>query len=110
MQVLTNVFPKSEQEAQALNDGYTQATETLGLRYSSGELIAKNIHIGKKRTSIRLEREMWDALDLIIKKEKVPPANLFEHIDQAKKKNAAFTAALRSWILSYFVRKAGLKV
>ncbi len=109
MQALTNIVLKPEQEVQALNAGHAQVNETLGLQHPSGELVAKNIRVGKRRTSIRLEQEMWCALDLIVKKEKVLPANLFERIDRAKKKNAAFTAALRSWILSYFVSRSGLK-
>lgn len=103
----TNAVLKS-QAVQTNEVQPAQIPSVLGLQYSSGELISKNIRIGKRRTSIRLELEMWHALDLIVKKEKIIPAYLFDQISQAKKKNAAFTAALRSWVLSYFVKKSGL--
>lgn len=108
MQGAVKVELESEEAHQAVSNQDTPIVSVAGMPYSGGELISKNIRIGKKRTSIRLEPEMWEALDLIIKKEKILPAYLFDQIFKAKKKNAAFTAALRGWILSYFVSSSGL--
>lgn len=73
----------------------------------NGELIAKNIRIGRHRTSIRLEAKMWASLDKILIDENVDRSCLFEQIALRKNPDAAFTAALRSFILSYYKRRGG---
>lgn len=98
---------KPEENAQTATNNSGQFSSIARISYSGGELISKNIRIGKKRTSIRLEPEMWRALDIIIKEEKIIPALLFDQISKTKRRDAAFTAALRSSILLYFIKKSG---
>lgn len=74
----------------------------------NGELISKNIRIGKHRTSIRLEANMWASLDEILKNENIDRSPLFDQIAKLKSPDSAFTAALRSFILSYYKRQGSV--
>ncbi len=64
-------------------------------------LINRNVSLGGRRTSFRLEQGMWDALDEICHREAVGLGALFERIDQ-RRRESSLTAAIRVFILSYY--------
>ena len=67
----------------------------------SSSLISRNVRIGTRRTSVRLEQEMWDALGEICRREGVTLNELCTDI--AARQNArGFTSKLRVFIMSYF--------
>jgi len=68
--------------------------------YSS--LISKNITIMGRRTSIRLEPEMWQALQGIAKREKCSVHDICTLVSLRKKKNTSLTAAIRVFLMLYF--------
>ena len=64
-------------------------------------LINRNVSLGGRRTSFRLEQGMWDALDEICHREAVGLGALFEQLDQ-RRRESSLTAAIRVYILSYY--------
>ncbi|MGH1377664.1 MAG: ribbon-helix-helix domain-containing protein [Alphaproteobacteria bacterium] len=65
-------------------------------------LIGRNITIFKRRTSIRLEPEMWDALNNIADREKCSIHDLCSLIFIRKKEGTSLTAAIRVFLMLYF--------
>jgi predicted DNA-binding ribbon-helix-helix protein len=88
--------------------GKHYAPETRGRRKSSNSeakgtstLINRNVSLGGRRTSFRLEQGMWDALDEICHREAIGLGALFERLDQ-RRRESSLTAAIRVYILSYY--------
>lgn len=69
---------------------------------SSGGLQSKNIRIHKRRTSIRLEAEMWRALSEIAAIEDCSIHDLCGAVYDLKDPAASFTAALRVFMMEYY--------
>ena len=64
-------------------------------------LIPRNVHVNGRRTSVRLEREMWDALGEICARE---GSSVNQVCAQVADTNAegGFTSGLRVFIVKYF--------
>jgi predicted DNA-binding ribbon-helix-helix protein len=65
-------------------------------------LISHNIMVDGKRTSVRLEKEMWMAIKDIARQEKCSIHALCTVVSQRKKKDTSLTAAIRVFIMAYF--------
>jgi len=65
-------------------------------------LISHNIMVEGRRTSIRLEKEMWMALKEIARKENCTIHALCSVVSQRKKPDTSLTAAIRVFIMAYF--------
>jgi predicted DNA-binding ribbon-helix-helix protein len=65
-------------------------------------LISHNIMIEGKRTSVRLEKEMWMALKDIARQERCSVHALCTVVSQRKKLDTSLTAAIRVFIMAYF--------
>ena len=64
-------------------------------------LIKKSFTIGNHRTSISLEPEFWDALEIIAKKQNVSLSKLVLKIDNEKPKDYNNLASyIRIWVLN----------
>lgn len=64
-------------------------------------LISRNITLSDRRTSIRLEPEMWDALAEICVREGRNVHDICVEIDQLRSQSG-LTAGVRVFILNYF--------
>ncbi len=64
-------------------------------------LVNRNVTIGGRRTSVRLEPAMWDALEEICQRENLTPHELCENIDKFRQASS-LTAAIRVFVVSYF--------
>jgi predicted DNA-binding ribbon-helix-helix protein len=64
-------------------------------------LVSKNIRIAGRRTSVRLEREMWDALMDIGRRENAGLNQLCTRV-AAERPDGGFTSNLRVFIINYF--------
>ena len=63
-------------------------------------LLKKSFTIGNHRTSISLEPEFWDALEIIAKKQNVSLSKLVLKIDNEKPKDYINLASyIRIWVL-----------
>ena len=65
-------------------------------------LITKNIKIFGKRSSIRLEPEMWDAFDDIAERENCSDNDICSLVYFLKKPGTSMTAAIRVFIMLYY--------
>jgi predicted DNA-binding ribbon-helix-helix protein len=72
---------------------------TRGLAPST--LINRNVTVMGRRTSVRLEQPMWDALEEICRREHKVLNQLVTEIDQHRHESS-LTAAIRVTIMSYF--------
>lgn len=68
----------------------------------SSSLVSRNICVVGKRTSVRLEPEMWAALRDIAKREKCSVHEICTLIYLRKKTNSTLTASIRVFIMLYF--------
>lgn len=66
----------------------------------------RNIVIAKRRTTVRLEEAVWDALDEICLKEEISRHDLCTKIDQQRGR-ANRAQAVRSTVINYFRLLAG---
>ncbi|MEQ8194545.1 MAG: ribbon-helix-helix domain-containing protein [Rhodospirillales bacterium] len=64
-------------------------------------LISRNVTIRGRRTSLRLEKQVWDALDEICGREQVNLHELCTYIESQRKKSSR-TSAVRTFALIYF--------
>ena len=64
-------------------------------------LINRNVTTDAGRTSMRLEREVWDALDEICARERTSVAGLVRLVDM-RARNGGRTSAVRVHVLGYF--------
>lgn len=65
-------------------------------------LLARNLYIRNRRTSIRLDKEMWDAFEELCERENVNMNTVCTHLDQTKPASATLSAAVRSFLLNYY--------
>ena len=65
-------------------------------------LICKNVRIGDKRTSIRLEPQMWTSLFDIAHRERCTIHDLCSAVDDVRDSEGSFTAAIRLFIVMYY--------
>jgi len=83
----------------AMSYAYENRNETMKLAQST--LINRNIKVANHRTSMRLERSMWNALEEIAVREDKSIHDLATLVD-ARRNESSLTAAMRVFILSYF--------
>jgi predicted DNA-binding ribbon-helix-helix protein len=69
---------------------------------SRSRLVTRNVMLAGKRTSIRLEPEMWDALSLICEQQDKSLHAVCSEI-ALNNPETAFTSAVRVFILRHFV-------
>ncbi len=70
--------------------------------HRDSELVLKNVTVKGRRTTIRLEPEMWDALAEIARREDYTQTQLCTLIADGQPVGLSFTASVRMFILTYF--------
>lgn len=68
---------------------------------AAGSLLNRNVTISGRRTSMKLEPEMWDALDEICRREQITLHEVCSLVAERHRGNN-LTAAMRVFILGYF--------
>lgn len=63
--------------------------------------ICKNVNVGNRRTSIRLEEEMWTAVNELCQREGMTIHELCSLIDRYRN-SSSLTAGLRVFLVKYF--------
>ena len=71
-------------------------------RGARSSLVNRNVTVAGRRTSVRLEPAMWEALRHICRREKRSLNDLVTEVDQART-ISSLTAALRVYLLKYFL-------
>lgn len=65
-------------------------------------LLSRNITVGGRRTSVRLEPEMWNSLYDIAKRENCTIHDICTLISMRKNDKTSLTAAIRVFLMLYF--------
>jgi predicted DNA-binding ribbon-helix-helix protein len=69
-------------------------------------LILYNVRIARRRTSCRLDAATWSALGDVARRQGVTVNELCTSIAAAKPRALSVSAAIRSYLLDYFRRRA----
>lgn len=64
-------------------------------------LVSKNVNIGRRRTSLRLEQEFWEALMDICARESLTLHELCTLVDK-RRHGSSRTSAIRAFVITYF--------
>ncbi len=88
---------KNDESSEAIDD-----TVDVTKKYLSGALQSRNVRIYNRRTSVRLEPEMWSALSEIANLEGCSIHDLCGAVHDMKGPGASFTAALRVFMMEYY--------
>ncbi len=81
----------------AINAGLEEGRVAPGV----STLVNRNVTVGGRRTSLRLEPAMWDALEEICQREEMSQHELCAMIDE-RRRASSLTAAIRVFIVNYF--------
>lgn len=76
--------------------------EPAAKRPCPSALLSKNVRIHDRRTSVRLEPEMWNALKEIAIAENRSIHDLCGAVHDLKEAGTSFTAALRVFLMEYY--------
>lgn len=76
--------------------------EQEGEERPRSSLISRNVTVEGRRTSMRLEPAMWDALYEIARREKLNLHQLCSIVAEQKGEETSLTAAIRVFVMSYF--------
>ena len=80
----------------------TEGEMSLCLKRQKGSLVSRNVTVLGKRTSVRLEPEMWIALKDIALREGCSIHEICSLIYLRKNKQTSLTAAIRVFLMLYF--------
>jgi predicted DNA-binding ribbon-helix-helix protein len=64
-------------------------------------LVSRNVNLQDRRTSVRLEPAMWEALDEICRREERSIHDLVSLIDR-QRRESKLTAAIRVFVMAYY--------
>ncbi len=68
---------------------------------SPSSLVLRNVTVRGRRTSLRLEQAMWDALAEIARREGTSMSGLCSRVDE-RRVASSLTAAVRVYVMSYY--------
>lgn len=71
-------------------------------QYTESTLISKNVTVSGRRTSVRLEPEMWLALNEISLRERCSIHDICTLVSLKKNENTSLTAAIRVFLMLYY--------
>jgi len=80
-------------------------TADVPLSRSASTLINRNVTVAGRRTSMRLEPAMWEALQQLCRREGKTLNELVTEIDR-QRSESSLTAAIRVYLLRYFCAAA----
>lgn len=79
-----------------------EETAAADISESKSSLVSRNITVTGRRTSIRLEPEMWRALRDIARRENCTIHDLCSLVAMKKNKLSSLTAAIRVFLMLYY--------
>ena len=71
-------------------------------KLSRSTLVSHNVVVSGRRTSVRLEPEMWDGLREICRRERATTHQICTSVSLQKLEETSLTAALRVFIMRYY--------
>jgi predicted DNA-binding ribbon-helix-helix protein len=71
-------------------------------KHARSTLVSRNVVVSGRRTSIRLEPEMWDSLREICQRERATVHQICTTVSLQKLEETSLTAAIRVFVMRYF--------
>jgi len=65
-------------------------------------LIAKNVVVNGRRTSVRMEQEVWTAIDEISRRERIDRHHMFTTVANRLKPHQSLSSAMRVFVICYY--------
>jgi predicted DNA-binding ribbon-helix-helix protein len=65
-------------------------------------MVLKNVKIACRRTSVRLEEELWQALDFICERERITRDDLCTRAFDRKPDGASLASSIRVLVVEYY--------
>ena len=75
------------------------ANENIKLRST---LVSKNVVINGRRTSVRMEPEVWKAIDEITHRERIDRNHIFSTVANRLKPHESLSSAIRVFVICYY--------
>ena len=105
--IVENFMEKMEaKRKQQADDGEINAQDTAQEKKAvtrvKTTMLSRNINVLGHRTSIRLEKEMWESLKSIATREGCSVHDICSLIQVCKRQNSSLTAAIRVFIMLYY--------
>lgn len=69
---------------------------------SRASLVGRNIVVNGRRTSMRIESVLWDAMTMVCNREELTVSELCSRIEKIKGQDINLTAAVRTFLVAYF--------
>src|SRR3954463_7865501 len=91
--------PEAQRDAPDFESGSPEEADTR--RGSQSTLVSRNVTVSGRRTSMRLEAAMWDALHAICRRERRSLHDMCSLIN-GQRQESSLTAAIRVFIMLYF--------
>ncbi|MDE2029878.1 MAG: ribbon-helix-helix domain-containing protein [Alphaproteobacteria bacterium] len=85
-----------------LNDNSFASPKTA----ARSTLVSRNVTVTGRRTSVRLEPEMWDGLQEICRRERASLHQICSSVAVQKREETSLTAAIRVFVMRYFRQAA----
>jgi predicted DNA-binding ribbon-helix-helix protein len=88
-----------------MQDGLRRSRESRAeavLPLQETDTLTRNLMIGGRRTSVRLEAEMWAALFDIAARESQSIGRICSLVDEKRRPETSLTAAIRVFVLAYY--------
>lgn len=76
--------------------------EDMSNQTCKSTLVSRNVNVEGRRTSVRLEPEMWTAIYEIAKRERCSIHDICALVQMRKREKTSLTAAIRVFIMLYF--------
>ena len=71
------------------------------MEHRSSTLVIRNVFVGKRRTSVRLEPVMWDGLRDIASRQGRPVSEIVSEIDR-RRTASTLTAGIRTYVVEFY--------
>ncbi|MFA4994996.1 MAG: ribbon-helix-helix domain-containing protein [Bdellovibrionales bacterium] len=86
------------------NEALSKNTQTreVSKEHPRSTLVSRNVVISGRRTSVRLEPEMWDGLREICQRERSTMHQVCTTVSLQKMDETSLTAAIRVFVMRYF--------
>lgn len=76
--------------------------KVVAIKQPAARLVSRNVRIAAKRTSVRLEMRMWEALQEIARENACSIHDVCKVVHDNKGEGDSFSAALRAFVLQYY--------
>ncbi|WP_207481480.1 ribbon-helix-helix domain-containing protein [Arenibaculum pallidiluteum] len=67
--------------------------------------VLRNVYVGNRRTSMRLDDDTWRALELAAEEEGISVSELVTRIDEVRSPSGSLSGAVRSFLIAFLMAK-----